>query len=302
MTTLPKPLVSFDEAQSFLDRYHRFAVDGLEELSGGAWSAAFSYRAAGDELVARFGRNRDWFENDREMHRFASADLPIPRVRVVGDAMNGLYFAISERAYGRFLEEIEPSESEALSAVVARLLRALREVPEEAVAYTWRRWLLSGLDREGRDAQWWARISANPAVAPIADAAQARIRELLDACPEKRELVHGDLLSKNVLVAEDLSALRAVFSWKCSARGDSLYDIAWLTFWGTWGLPGIAAIDPWSLLADDASLDAAIRHHCYELHIGATHLCWNTQIDDAAGVDDIAGQLAKLLECGPREA
>ena len=294
-----KPLVSLDEAQAFLDRYHGFAVAGLEQLSGGVWSAGFGYRAGGDELVARFGRDRGWFENDRRMETFASADLPIPHVRDVGVAMDGMYFAISERAYGRFLEDVEPSESGPLSALVARLLRALREAPDEDVDYTWREWLLYGLDPAGPNGEWWARIAASPAVAPVANAAQARIRELLDACPARRELVHGDLLAKNVLVAEDVSAPRAVFSWKCSARGDSLYDIAWLTFWGAWGLPGIAAIDPWSLRADDGSPDAAIRHHCYELHIGATHLCWNTQTQDDAELAKVAGQLAELLESGP---
>lgn len=299
MADLPKPLVSADEARAFLDRYHGFAVDDVEELSGGAWSAAFGYRAGGDELVARFGRERSWFENDRRMHEFASTDLPIPRVRDVGDAADGMYFAISERARGRFLEDVEPSESEALSRVVARLLRALREAPEEEVDYTWRQWLLVGLDREGHNAQWWSRIAENPAVAPVADAARARIRELLDACPERRDLVHGDLVNKNVLVAEDLSALSAVFSWKCSARGDALYDIAWLTFWDAWH-PGIAAIDAWSLRTDNGSADAAIRHHCYELHIGATHLCWNTQIGDDSELEIVARQLADLVESGPR--
>ncbi|HEY2355649.1 MAG TPA: phosphotransferase [Gaiellaceae bacterium] len=300
MADLPKPLVSLDEAREFLDRYHGLAVDDIEEMSGGAWSAAFGYRAGADALVARFGRERSWYENDRRMHEFASPDLPIPRVRDVGDAMDGMCFAISERAHGRFLETVEPSESEALRDVVARLLRALREASEEEVDYTWRQWLLYGLDPGGHNGEWWARIAENPDVAPVADAAQARIRKLLDACPERRDLVHGDLLSKNVLVAEDVSAIRAVFSWKCSARGDALYDIAWLTFWGAWGLPGIAAVDPWSLRADDESPDAAIRHHCYELHIGATHLCWNTQIGDDAELEKVARQLSELLESGPR--
>ena len=299
MTEALKPLVSLDEAQSFLDSYHGVAVDGLERFSGGAWSAGFGYRAGDDELVARFGRNGDWFETDRRMHEFASADLPVPHVRDVGDAMNGTCFAISERAYGRFLEDIEPAESEALSDVVARLLRALQAVGEEDADYTWRRWLLSGIDHDGRDARWWARIAANAEVAPVAAAAEARIRELVDACPEKRELVHGDLLAKNVLVADDVSALNAVFSWKCSVRGDALFDIAWLTFWGAWH-PGIAALDAWTLRADDGSPDAATRHHCYELHIAATHLCWNTQIGDDAELMLVAARLSDLLESGPR--
>ena len=30
--------------------------EGLEALTGGAWSSAWAYRAGGEELVVRFGR------------------------------------------------------------------------------------------------------------------------------------------------------------------------------------------------------------------------------------------------------
>ena len=66
----------------------------------------------------------------------------------------------------------------------------------------------------------------------------------LDACPERRDLVHSDLVHQNVLVSDDWSRVTAVFSWKCSVRGDFLFDVAWCTFWSAWH-PGIAAIDLW---------------------------------------------------------
>jgi aminoglycoside phosphotransferase (APT) family kinase protein len=69
-------------------------------------------------------------------------------------------------------------------------------------------------------------------------ACEARVRDLVEACPERRDLVHGDLLHSNVLVAEDASRASAVFSWKCSVRGDFLFDVAWCTFWSPW-YPGI---------------------------------------------------------------
>ena len=57
-------------------------------------------------------------------------------------------------------------------------------------------------------------------------------------------------------------------------RGDFLFDVARCTFWAPYH-EGIAAADPLSgvIIAPavqaepGALLDAAIRHHCYELHI-----------------------------------
>ena len=37
----------------------------LEVLAGGAWSSAWAYRAGGEELVVRFGREASWYEAER---------------------------------------------------------------------------------------------------------------------------------------------------------------------------------------------------------------------------------------------
>ena len=52
------------------------------------------------------------------------------------------------------------------------------------------------------------------------------MRALAEACPERRDLVHGDLLHGNVLVSPDARRVQAVLSWKCSVRGDFLFDAA----------------------------------------------------------------------------
>ena len=48
-----------------------------------------------------------------------------------------------------------------------------------------------------------------------------------------------------------------------------------------------------------ARRDAAARHHCYELHIGFTHLGWNVWIGDQANLAATARRLAEVLERGP---
>ena len=170
---------------------------------------------------------------------------------------------------------------------------------------TWRDWLVAGLtdDPAHRVSGWRSTIAGDARLDRLFRACEVRIGGLLEACPERRDLVHGDLLHGNVLVSPDASEVTAVFSWKCSVRGDFVYDLAWCTFWSPWH-PGIAAVDLWSRWRDadrDAAgaVDAAARHHCYELQIGASHLGWYVWTSDDANLRDAARHLDALLERGP---
>src|SRR5690606_35877704 len=113
-----------------------------------------------------------------------------------------------------------------------------------------------------------------------------------------------DLLHGNVLVHPTTHRITAVLSWKCSVRGDFLYDAAWCTFWSSFH-PGVAAADPLGRLLralrsePEALVDAAARHHCYELHIGFTHLGWNLWTGDRASLAATARRLAEVLNRGP---
>ena len=151
-----------------------------------------------------------------------------------------------------------------------------------------------------------AALAADPELAALSKAVTKRVRTLAEACPERWDLVHGDLLHGNVLVSPDASRVEAVLSWKCSVRGDFLYDAAWCSFWAPWH-PGIAAADPLSGLLQapgvraepGALFDVAARHHCYELHIGFTHLGWNLWTGNQADLAATARRLAEVLERGP---
>ncbi len=151
---------------------------------------------------------------------------------------------------------------------------------------------------------WRTRLAGDTDLELLFTASEQRISELLDVCTERRDLVHGDLLNRNVLITEDASRVTAVYSWKCSVRGDFLFDVAWCTFWSPWH-PGIAAIDLWNRvlasprLEPDDLVDAALRHHCYELQIGASHLAWNAWTGDDESLRAVAEHTAAVLERGP---
>ena len=291
----------------------------LEPLTGGAWSSAWAYRAGGEELVVRFGPEASWYEADRMAMAFGGPDLPVPQVREVGTTPSGRAYAISVRHHGRFLEDTPAGQADALTPTLTRLFLALYSVPagpDAPVAWhragphagSWREFLLAGpADDPGNLVHGWsAALAGDRELAALSVAAAGRVRALAEACPERRDLVHGDLLHGNVLVSPDARRVQAVRSWKCSVRGDFLFDAAWCSFWAPFH-PGIAAADPLPGLlrapavraGPGALLDAAVRHHCYELHIGYTHLGWNIWTGGQAGLAATARRLAEVLERGP---
>ncbi len=290
---------------------------GLEPLTGGAWSSAWAYRAGGEELVIRFGPERSWYEADRMAMAFSGPDLPVPEIREVGTTPDGRAYAISVRHHGLFLEDTPVEQADALAPTLTRLLLALYRAPAApdapvmwhqggAPVPSWREFILSGLvdDPADRVHGWAAALAADRELAPLSTAVAERVTALVEACPERRDLIHGDLLHGNVLVSPDCSRIEAVLSWKCSVRGDFLFDAAWCTFWAEPFHPGIAAADPLSGLLRNPAVqgdlvDAAIRHHCYELHIGYTHLGWNIWVGDQASLAATARRLAEILDRGP---
>ncbi len=289
----------------FLRAHHHAEPQALEVLSGGFWSAAFGYRVGEDELVLRVNHAPAGFLADELAMRYASSGLPVPEVLAVGEGL-GRWVAISRRHHGRFLESFGPDAADTLGPTVVDLLAALRAVPDDDVEVPpWRDWLLGGItDRPGHHtAGWRARLAADTGAERTFRAVDHRIRSLLDACPDRRELVHSDLLHFNVLITPAADAVDAVFSWKCATWGDSAYDLAWCTFWGRWH-PGIGALDLWDrvvpTLAASARVDIGIRHHVYELQIGASHLGWYTTLGDEENLHWTVRQLDELLERGPR--
>ncbi len=313
--TESQPYPSLEQVSQWLTAHHAAEVTELTLLTGGFWSSAFAYRVGTEAFVLRLSQMSEGFATDAAAMRFRGPDLPVPEVIDLGKAF-GFNYAISRRHYGRFVETTAAAEGDAVGKAMGQLLAALRAVPttkEDRVVWfnpdssiSWRRWLRSGLvdDPNAHVSGWRAKLAEIPRIDTLFRICESRIDELLPACPERRDLIHGDLLHQNVLVSDDAAQVTAVFSWKCSAFGDFLYDVAWCTFWSDWH-PGIAAADLWqrTLSAPDLSeadlQDAAVRHHCYELQIGASHLGWNAWTGNQQELEAVAVALERVLEKGP---
>lgn len=100
-----KPAVPIGDVERFLAAQHGGPVESLVPLPGGFWSAAYGYRVADQDLVLRLGTIPEGFDADRAAMAFDAPDLAVPKILAIGEAFN-VGYAISERHYGRLLEDV----------------------------------------------------------------------------------------------------------------------------------------------------------------------------------------------------
>jgi len=132
------------------------------------------------------------------------------------------------------------------------------------------------------------------------DAGVSMLTELVADMPDVKQVIHQDLLARNVLV--DGPSLRAVLDWGNSMYGDALFDAAWLIYWWPW-FPAWANIDisaelhrHWAVARRPLPDDLAYRLHCYQLRIGLDHIAYSAFTGDAADLERHTRQTLALLE------
>lgn len=285
-------MVSLVQAAVFVADRFGPAVGEVTPVGQGEWSRAYAFRHGGAEYVIRFGNFPEDFAKDRLAARYGSGELPIPAVIEIGDAFGGSY-AISERAFGGFIDELDAAQMHRLLPALFTGLDAARRADLSATkGYgmwgahgvapypSWRATLLDvAADRPAdRTHGWRERLRASPTGAGPFEEALGHLQRLVDACPEDRHLIHSDLLNRNVLVAD--GRLTAVFDWGCGMYGDFLYDLAWLLFWAPW-YPAWQGIDFQGEAMrhyDAIGLDVPQieeRLRCYQVHIGLAGQAYN---------------------------
>ena len=282
----------------------------VQRVGHGEWSRAFYFGwPKHGEFVVRFSALDEDFLKDRLAMRFASPRLPIPRLVEMGPAFDGFY-AISERAYGEFIENRDEAAMQRLLPSLFASLDACREADVSSSSgfglwrgdgtaphATWRDALLSvAIDApSNRTFGWRARLRESDTGQHAFDAAYERLALLVDACPNQRHLVHSDLLYFNVLVQDD--RISAVLDWGSSMYGDFLWDLAWFTFWQPWYRPWSAvdfrraAREHYAAIGLDVA-NFEERLHCYELAIGLDGLAYQAF---AGHWDNLAWTARRLL-------
>lgn len=230
------------EAQRFVvDRYGARA-GSVTLVGAGEWSRAYAFALDGRPVVVRFGAHGEDFAKDWIMAGVSSAALPIPEFIDMGPAPGG-YFAVSVRAYGVALDELDEPAMRAVLPALLSALDAIRDLaPPTRAGYglwpaggrgpadTWATALLSVDEDRDRLPRWRERLATSRAGESAFREGFAKLTNLVGDLSSERHVIHGDLLNRNVLV--DGGRISAVLDWGNALYGDHLYDAAWLIHGG----------------------------------------------------------------------
>jgi len=236
--------LTVEQISGFQPKYSQSQITDISALSGGEWSQAFAFRQGDKDYVLRLSESQDDFLIDRFANQFSSDGLPIPKIVELGAAFDG-YYAVSERAHGIMIDDLDKDSMKRIIPSLFATLDAIREADISATkdfgmldvngngtAKSWKQFLLDvSADVPNRKIHGWrAGLKTSPLGDGPFNQAYAKLVELVHDVPEVRFLIHNDLTHFNVLTNND--KITAVFDWANATYGDFLYDLANLTFWG----------------------------------------------------------------------
>jgi len=221
------------------------AIDGeMAELTGGEFSRAYAFTHAHRPLVLRISVTQHaaegYAKDQYAAERFAATGVPIPRVLVRGQ-IDGGHYAISERASGRRIAQLEDGARRALlpglldtvdAIAAADLSGAIGfgawDAEGHGTSTTWRSFLEEVIeDRTDGFYAHWHRLFATTFLerAPF----ERLYRAMLDLAPDgagARHLIHQDLHFDNLIA--DQGRVTGVLDWANACYGDPLFDLAWI--------------------------------------------------------------------------
>ena len=308
------PDLTESDVHEFLSQHvGRGVTDISRTVHQGEWSQAFQYRDGNSERIVRFSELDEDFRKDRFAYIFSSSQLPIPQILDIGEAYGG-YYAISVKADGDPIDNLGQSDVLSTLPQLLDLLDALRLVDVSGTTgygtwksdgnaphASWRDSLLDvAQDRpHERFSGWKRKLAASPVGTEFFCRAYEQLVSLADFCPEDRHLIHADLLHFNLLVSNN--QVTSVINWGCAKYGDSLYDLAWLSFWAPW-FPSMSGID-FKRESQRRYRSSHIqvpcfeeRMRCYEIHIGLDNLVYSSFRENWEFAREVSEHMLNLLE------
>ncbi|MBI1280723.1 MAG: phosphotransferase [Anaerolineaceae bacterium] len=308
-----KPTLPTENTVQFLQEKFNGGVTDLTLLSGGDWSQAYSFVHQQKKYVLRWCHSSETFEKDAAASLLSNEAMPVPKVIEAGRQFD-TYFAITEFAYGKFIDKLNAAEVQNLLPALFDLFDALRNADlsnttgyggwdKNGTGYrkSWKDHLLgvNGPDDnpERFTYGWYAKLAKSPIGTKPFDDLYPKFESLVEKCPEVRQLIHSDLLNYNLLTLDN--HISGVIDWQCSLYGDSLYDVAWFTFYEPW-YPEFGAIQLSQKLRAhfEASADSTNlkeRLVCYQLHIALDSIIYNSAKENWKNAQEVVDYVHTVL-------
>ena len=235
-------------AQSILEQNYQSEelIKTLIPLEGGEWSAAYKFCLDGHNLVIRLSHVFENFVRDKISAQWSLPNLPIPQIIKIGRYQDQ-YYAISPFFNGEAFEVLSASDLEQTVPDFLSMMTALQSVSLSSVEGfgtlttegkgAFRSWAETLLDvandrPDSLTHGWKEALAKTPEAQRQYERFYNQLTKLVQYCPEQKNLIHSDLLYKNLLVHNH--KISAVIDWGCAMIGDPVYDIASFAFFEPW--------------------------------------------------------------------
>lgn len=241
MSTL-KTKIANEVVLNFLKSNFAPDTQSLTTIKEGETSQAFSFSSKTGEFVIRVHSKKHGFEKDKYAHdHFNSRSVPIPKTFQIGQLNDKFYYSITEKAEGKIIDHFEKEEICKFIPEFISVLDSIHgfdiddthfgdwEIDGKAPETSWKNYLLKLIEEFGA---YENKTPEDTLLEPVVvQKILARYKQLIDYCPNVRQLVHGDYGFNNLL--SNAQKITGVIDWELSKYGDFLYDVAWLSFWET---------------------------------------------------------------------
>lgn len=301
--------LTLDQIKEFLSQKYASEVKNLSATSGREWSDAYFYDVSGKSYVIRFSDQNESFLKDKYVSQFRSEKLPIPEVYEIGEVF-GKFFCISERLFGDFIEELDRYS---FGLVIQNLFDTILELKKidlsdtkgfggwdengNGTCETWGERILS--INEDNDHNWRSKLEDSEFGTETFDKAYQVLEGHIVYLPESRNLIHADMMHKNVLVQNN--KISGIFDWQCSVIGDFVFDIAWFAFWAEWhdGLKDYNFYDLARIFFDKNDIhviDLEKRLFAYEIFIGLDSVVYTSGLERWKDLGDVYEKLKRICK------
>jgi hygromycin-B 4-O-kinase len=285
------------KVKNFLHQKFDTKITDLTYIDKGEWSNTFFFKAGQQDLVIRLSKLEENFLKDKFAYEQYTNKIPIPKILQI-DKFSGMHYAISERAFGKFIDNLDRQEMQIILPALFSLFDQMRELDtSESKGFgnwnkhgdggfdSWRSYLLDVInDSPDKPTHGWKQNLINSKFG-LADFEKiyVKLQECIDYCPEMRHVIHSDLIYFNLLVSDSAEKIASVLDWGCAKYGDFLYDIAWFDFWKFW-YPSMKDVDFSKIarqhleqqnLPTENIKNFERRMLCYKIHIALDSLVYS---------------------------
>lgn len=239
------PIVNKQFVLHFLQNNFDENIIAVIPIKGGETSLAYFFATDNKEYVLRLNISSSSFEKDKYAYEHFNSDkIPVPKVAGLGQISKELYYAVTERATGDILDNID---KQTFQNILPQLISVLEEIhtiditnksgygdwDKDGNAHykSWREYILH---IRNNDYYNWSRLIIEGKYdKEVLKKAYNAIVKYVEFVSEERVLLHADYGFNNVL--SDGIKITGVIDWGVSKYGDFLFDVAWLDYWSDFG-------------------------------------------------------------------